>query len=280
MLIKISRLPALIFVTLEFQFPIMKNILVPAAVFSACLFFFSCKKDDVATTPVQTSPATVRLRFNNFVDVQPMVLGPAYRYINTAGDSFSVTTYKYYISNIKLSGSNNLSWSEPESYHLVNQADPNSLSFVLSGMPNGTYTHISFMIGVDSARNVSGAQTGALDPVNDMFWTWNTGYIMAKFEGKSNNSTASAHNITFHIAGYSGPYAAQRIVNSALNSDSIVVASNKAPEIIIAADAEEWFKPPHLIQFATLNNVATTGPNAAMIADNYADMFVVVGVVH
>ena len=37
-------------------------------------------------------------------------------------------------------------------------------------------------LGVDSLRNVTGVQTGALDPAMDMYWTWNTGYVMAKLE--------------------------------------------------------------------------------------------------
>jgi hypothetical protein len=50
-------------------------------------------------------------------------------------------------------------------------------------------TGIRFLLGVDSARNVSGIQTGALDPARGMFWTWNSGYVMAKIEG----SSPSAH---------------------------------------------------------------------------------------
>ena len=52
-------------------------------------------------------------------------------------------------------------------------------------MPAGNYNSLSFLLGVDSMHNVSGAQTGALDPANDMFWTWNSGYVMAKMEGAS-----------------------------------------------------------------------------------------------
>jgi hypothetical protein len=36
-------------------------------------------------------------------------------------------------------------------------------------------TAIKFLLGVDSLKNVSGIQTGALDPAKGMFWTWNTG---------------------------------------------------------------------------------------------------------
>ena len=52
-------------------------------------------------------------------------------------------------------------------------------------LPEGDYTELQFLLGVDSLHNVSGAQTDDLDPAKDMFWTWNSGYVMAKMEGNS-----------------------------------------------------------------------------------------------
>ena len=69
--------------------------------------------------------------------------------------------------------------TQKNDYHLVNQAIDSSLSFTISLAAN-KYDSVGFLLGVDSAGNTSGAQTGALDPLNDMFWTWNTGYVMEK----------------------------------------------------------------------------------------------------
>jgi hypothetical protein len=66
-------------------------------------------------------------------------------------------------------------------YFLVDFSDTTTTTLKLTILPY-LYNRLSFVIGVDSARNVSGAQTGALDPANGMFWTWNTGYIMAKWK--------------------------------------------------------------------------------------------------
>ncbi|WP_316930094.1 MbnP family protein, partial [Hymenobacter sp. IS2118] len=49
---------------------------------------------------------------------------------------------------------------------------PASQLLALKDIPVGDYQSVSFTVGVDSARNVAGAQTGALDPNNGMFWTW------------------------------------------------------------------------------------------------------------
>jgi hypothetical protein len=57
-------------------------------------------------------------------------------------------------------------------------------------------------LGVDSIRNVSGIQTGALDPLKGMFWTWNSGYVMAKLEGSSESSNSAGNRFTYHIGGF------------------------------------------------------------------------------
>ena len=258
----------------------MKKILLAFFALSI-LAFTGCKKDETPDPDPNPTPSTgafLRITFSNTVDGDPLVLGGPYHWVNAHGDSFYISTYKYYISNIKLTDSNGNVWNEPESYHLVNQADPNSFSFLINDVPPATYTSMQYMIGVDSARNNSGSQTGALDPANDMFWTWSTGYIMAKVEGKSNASVAAGNNITFHIAGYQGTYATQRIVSPSFGSNTANVSTSTTPVIRIDCNLNEWWKNPSTVRFDMMNNVATTGPNAVIIADNYMDMFTVTGI--
>ena len=94
---------------------------------------------------------------------------------------------------------------EKNSFHLIDESVPESQSFSLS-VPEGNYSSLNFLLGVDSLHNVSGAQTGELDPAKDMFWTWNSGYVMAKLEGNSPSSALVNHKYEFHIGGFSGKY--------------------------------------------------------------------------
>jgi hypothetical protein len=258
----------------------MKNLFFCAVLGCTILFAPGCKKDEptTPTTPVTPAAPVIRVSFANMVDAVPLTLGPPYQYVNLNGDSFYVNTFKYYISNISFTDVNSNTWAETESYHLINAADPASLSFTIANVPAADYVSMRFMIGVDSARNCSGAQTGALDPANDMFWTWNTGYIMAKLEGKSPASTASADNISFHIAGYGGANATQRWVTLPFTANNAHVASGASPLVRLSTNVQEWFSSPTTINFATTNSVATTGSQAIMFADNYADMITLLGV--
>jgi hypothetical protein len=212
------------------------------------------------------------------VDADPMVIGGPYHYVNANGDSFYVSTLNYYISNVKLTDANGNTWSEPESYHLIIATQPSTMSFTMHGMPEGNYTSMQFMIGVDSTHNVSGAQTGDLDPSKGMFWTWNTGYIMAKFEGKSPNSTAPSNNLTFHVGGYGGNRATQRTTSPSFNSLTANVSTSVTPVIHVDCNVNEWFRTPTTIDFSVYNNVASSGPTAMIFADNYVDMFTITGI--
>src|SRR3989344_6080702 len=139
----------------------------------------ACKKDPVEQedpiTPV-TPTGSLKITFDNMFDTLDLGLDTV-NYILDNGDKIKVSIFKYYISNIKLTDSDGKEFIETESYHLIDESSPESQKFTITGVPLKNYTSITFMIGVDSARNVSGAQTGALSATNNMFWTWSTGYI-------------------------------------------------------------------------------------------------------
>jgi hypothetical protein len=236
------------------------------------------KKDDPVDpgpgpTPVDSSVSTLRISFNNVVGNQGLVLDNNW-YVNENGDSFQVNIFKYYISNISVTRDDDSVFKEPDSYHLIDQSVNASRSFLLSKVPRGNYKKITFLIGVDADRNTSGAQTGALDPANTMFWDWVTGYIMAKIEGISPSSTVPTKNIAFHMGGFQGPSNVLRWVTLTFPSDAAVQVGG-TPNVHILADVLEWFKTPNLIDFEQVNNISQAGPEAAAIADNYADMFTV-----
>lgn len=231
----------------------------------------SCrKKPDPVAGP---NSGSLKMEFTNQMDGVGLQLGNTW-YKNANGDSFTVSILRYYISNISLTTSDGQVYTEPESYHLIDQDKPESRKFTMSEVPFGRYTTVKFMIGVDSARNVSGAQTGALDQANNMFWTWNSGYIMAKMEGTSPKSTDPNHNLFFHIGGFKGATASQRWVTLTLPGTAEVRADG-TPNMHVFANLAEWFRTPSIIDFSRNSVVMNAGGVATTIADNYVDMFVV-----
>lgn len=248
----------------------MKLLGFSAIAVAAAMSIASCnQKDD----PIPETSNDVKFEFTNQVDGVAMRLNDTmYTYKNAAGDSFNVSIYKYYISNIVLKKADGTTFAEPESYHLIDQAKPDSRKFTIANVPVGEYNSVSFMIGVDSFRNVDGAQTGALAVNNDMFWDWDSGYIMAKMEGSSPASPRAAGAFRFHISGFQGVNKAIVTKTLAFPNNAIVSGSN-IPNIHVFGEVQEWFKTPNPISFATYNNLMNVTAQSKQIADNYSDMF-------
>ncbi len=251
----------------------MSCLFRPGLLFAALsLMALSCTPDpnlDIPEPKVPDPSPSILLRIHHQVDAEPLIFGQKW-YQNENGDEYRVSEYRYYISHIQLIGQDGTIYSEPEIYHLVDAVNPESSQIRMEDLPPGSYNQLRFLIGVDSLRNVSGAQTGALDPAHGMFWTWNTGYIMAAMMGSSPQAGPIPENLSFHVGGFEGPHSAVRSV--VLNLDQ-PVHPGADTVLDLYNNLNEWFRGPHLIDFSTFSNISAPGYGASMLADNYATMF-------
>ncbi|QJX47888.1 hypothetical protein HMJ29_13425 [Hymenobacter taeanensis] len=180
-----------------------------------------------------------------------------------------MSAFRYYLSNFKLRKTDGTEYAVPESYFLVDEAKADSKTITLHNIPAGEYPSFSFMVGVDSTHNVSGAKAGALDPINAMFWDWNTGYIFAKLEGSSPQAPGN-HGLLLHVGGFKTPNNAIRTVSPALGAATIQIRQDRTPTIKLQADVLRMLTGPHTIRFAQTYNVMGAGTAAMSLADNYA----------
>jgi hypothetical protein len=192
-------------------------------------------------------------------------------YINAHGDTLYIDGFRFYISGVKLRHPKSKTYSEKESYHLIDADDKASQELTLTDISEGTYDELTFLLGTDSLANVSGAMAGDLDPTKGMYWAWNTGYINAKLEGHASVCKTIHHAFEFHIGGYLSPYKSVREVRLAINE--IQIAAGKTITLKLEANAAEWFKHTTLIDLSKTNSIVIPGKEAMMMADNYSDMF-------
>jgi hypothetical protein len=220
--------------------------------------------------------SNIKISFINYAGSQPLVLDSPYA--NCWKENFSVNRLKYYISNITLQTSNQKWNAEQNSYHLVDESDSISknISFYL---PSDNYTTLSFLIGVDSLKNVSGAQTDALDPLNGMFWTWNSGYIMFKMEGTSPQSAALNNKMEYHIGGFSGVDNAVKKITLQLAGTTVIVKNKSITEIIIRTNIDKLWNAATELKIAETPVCTIPGPMAGRIAANYSTMFDILKIV-
>ncbi len=214
----------------------------------------------------------------NSTTFSPLVLN-VNTYKNANGDDFTVSTFKYYISNVKLLKADNSTYSVPDSYFLVDHSTPASQKLKLLGIPAGDYTGIAFTMGVDSVRTKAGGFTGVLNANNGMFWDMNgPEFINMKLEGRSPQSPTTG--LVFHIAGHKG--AANNTIRTValpFGAAQLPVRANHWPEVYLQVDVAKLFTGPNTtmpsqpflnpVDFSTVYN-KMSGPAVAKLADNVA----------
>ena len=240
------------------------------SLFAFAFLLISCEKDVKIEPPVVTPDQQPKAVFNfsAFANDLPLSAGT---YTNAAQDSFTVYKLNYYISGIKFKKADGSVFAEPESYHL-NKHVQGETSFTVNDLPEGTYTDIEFTIGVDSTRNVSGSQTGALDVGQGMFWDWNTGYVFFKIEGLCKTANNPGwKDYAIHAGGFSKPYNCIRTCSFHLNND-LVAKNNRKAVLSWHVIVDEIFTKPDDLSFDKYQSVSG-GKLASTVADNYKDMF-------
>jgi hypothetical protein len=257
--------------TLNYPFTI-RHFYAASILLLGMVIAMSCNKEKSVESNL--SPLTIKLNLT----ANGTALHLNSLYTNDLGEDYSVTAFKFYLSNLSIADAQGGTAYEKESYHLVDASDSTTLVFQ-APLSRISFDHLNFMIGVDSLRNVSGAQTGALDPTNGMFWTWNSGYIMAKLEGISPSSPDPGQRFQYHIGGYAGAEATQRWVSLGFpGSKAYTLAANTPLEVTITVDIDKWFRSAHELPIASIPLMMTPGIQSAMYADNYATMFSVTNV--
>lgn len=152
---------------------------------------FSCKK--------KSKNGSVSIAFKNTVDGLPIEKDKLL-YSNLAGNKYSVSLLKYYITNTVLVKEDGTEY-KLNNYDLIDEFDKANFSTIEAGnIPGGHYTKLKFYVGLDKIRNHEGAQDGDLDPLYNMIWTWNTGYIFLKHEGQLITPTNDTVVMQYHIA--------------------------------------------------------------------------------
>ena len=257
----------------------MKWVLILAVL--AAGIFTSCKKE-TASQYNSAVKAELSVEFDNIAGSSDLQLNGG-TYTNASGESFNVSKLKYYVSNFVLTKSDGTVYTvlQDSCYFLIDEEDESTHEPLLS-VPEGEYKTLQFTVGVDSVRNTMdlSRRTGNLDPTAtgaDMYWTWNSGYIFFKMEGKSPASTLADSAFAYHIGGFGGYSSATinniKTVTLDLTARGVPrVKSGKATNIHLMVDIMKLFAGSTNLSIAA-HPVVMFDPFSVNIANNYATMF-------
>lgn len=257
-----------------------------AAVFLA-LAVWACDTVDPDTSFDPVGPGTMQLVFDNVVGGQDLQLNTG-TYRNASGESFTPTTFNYFVSNLKLTRADGREYVVPpdSSYFLIKEAVPASQTITLTNVPAGSYTAVSFVLGVDSLRSTMDISrlTGVLNPAGDhtsasgMYWSWNSGYIFLKLEGTSPSVPTDAtgrNTFQYHIGLFGGRNTPTinnlKTVRVAFGKDVAAVTPKQRPTVTLQADVLKLFDGPATVSIVKNPNVMVS-EYSQTIANNYAQM--------
>jgi hypothetical protein len=229
------------------------------------LSILSCKKEP---SSIKAPTGELNLEFSHVwgLDMIPFNMNQTYVH-PVSKDTLNINLLKYYISNIKLFDNKGNIYQVPDSYYLI---DPTNNNIKISGIPEGDYNKIEYMIGVDSTKNFSGLQSGALNPSNGMFWSWSTGYIFIRVEGSSPQSETGV--FMYHLGGYESPYIASHRKSHELGNEILPINPITQPTVHFNVNVARFWHGP--VKVSELNVIHNIGNNAVSMSKNFADGFI------
>lgn len=159
-------------------------------------FLFACQEENNEIQLVN-SKVTINHLFGN-----ELVLFNDNTFQNAAGNELSLVKVRYLLSNITLTKSNGKIVKLDSLYAFLDPAR-NQNSFDLLNIEEGSYTNISFDIGVDSLQNHSDpTKLPANHPLSlinhNLHWGWIDGYIFLSLEGYL-HYMGQTQSFTYHM---------------------------------------------------------------------------------
>lgn len=190
----------------------------------ACLIsftFFSCSKKEGCTDPLSLNydpeaivndgsceyadqTASFKLTFKPIVsNGQPMLINSVYT--DSTGYLMKIELLKFYISQIKLTDTDNNELLVKDVGLIDAQNGIYSVEF---DVKEGNYNKIKFGIGLDSALNASDPtsfpSSHPLSVYQNTFWSWSTQFRFIMFEGRSDTIIDATQNLNHSFIYHTG----------------------------------------------------------------------------
>ena len=243
----------------------MKKNLFLWLLFILAISATACKddSDDEYGPPLApTGHWPVRLSFR--IDNQPLLFDSVI-YTNAAGNSYSVHQLQFYLSGFEFTDVSGAKFSS-DTVIYADARDLQTLNFELHDIPDGSYTAVSFRVGMDSAHNVSNCLPANMVNMN-MAWPepMGGGYHFLKLEGIFEEGP-DVYGYAMHLG--TNPCCVPVLLTGGMNHGS------GTDTLELTMNINEWFVNPNVFDFSSGYNY-TMGNDTAMLqlAANGSDVF-------
>lgn len=188
-------------------------------------------------------------------------------YTNAFGNTYSVITLKYFISDLIFEMENGQEVLF-DLAHYCDATDPATLTFEAPvELPIGNYVRFSFIFGLNEEKNTIGSFPDP--PENYMEWPipLGGGYHYMKLEGKVENGE-STNNYQAHSGPTDGnPY------YITVSFDQAFAINSNTNKLVLLMDINKWWVHPHELDLNTIQSVMGNPDVQLQFRDNGADVF-------
>lgn len=235
------------------------NLFVIILIICCLNYLSSCEK-----TGVDPQFSYLSIDIKHSVDGVDIQYDP-YQFVNEAGNSYSITDLKYYLSNISLQEENGETHHDNGIYYIDIRND-NTLRILLDSIKPGKYAKITFDLGIDSSRNLTNYLPNTLDNIN-MAWPvpMGGGYHFLKLEGKFLDGSMP-YGFAFHLGK------SKMIIHYSLVLDKKLTYWNE--KLTLKHNVSQWFKDPLTYDFLIHEPYSMNSDSVMqVITYNGADVF-------
>lgn len=248
----------------------MKRLLL---LFLICFIVLSCHEDNDDTI-LQVNAS---FNFSHTWDGIPVTNADFndIKFTNEKGNLLSIEQFRYLISNITLTSTNNEKLVL-NGYNLIDLTNNENLSFTPSTtIPTGNYSDITFTFGFNNEDNSEN-----YEDLNSASWfvpaMLGGGYHYMQFDGKFKNASNEAQGFNYHaIRAADNPGANPTFPQDTFFNVSLgaITISNDIT-FNIEMNIAEWFKNPNTWDLNVLNQMLMPNADAQiMMSENGRNVF-------
>jgi hypothetical protein len=217
----------------------MKSIYITLAL-SLLILNFSCDESSTRSEPVAKNVAleiTMTHTFGN-EEVEPDISV----HTNSSGNEIIFSKLHYLLTEFTLTNEDGDKIEVDSSSAYINMSE-GRVKFTLDSIPEGSYSGISFFLGVDSTINHQNPNkfeaTSPLNPIiNNLYWDWMDGFIFCSVEGYHYKDNELKGAFAYHIG------LDENLMEISINNNFNV---GDGTPLNIVFDLSEYFETPNII---------------------------------
>lgn len=234
-------------------------------------FIFSCKKDTIKTEdpiPVESNLTSAEI-IVSLKNNSSTVIWDSLNNVNAAGNIYSIKKVNFYISNISLKRDDGQIFKSTDLFYIDPSINTKSL-IQLNSIPKGNYTEISFLIGIDSTRNIDFGLSSTIDNLN-MAWptAMGGGYHFMKMEGHYIDAASIVQGYAVHLGKN------KNLVSTVITKH--LTQQNSSHHYSLFFNVDEVFANPYTYNLNVDNNYTMSDSSAmSNIKNNMQNAFTII----